>query len=148
MKFKSKVQMPQNIRNKCHAAIHTASSAAAAAGAIPIPISDTIPITTAQISMIVALGKVFDVSLSQSAAKAIASITVVQQAGRAIFTKVLKSIPGAGPTVGCLIGGATAAALTEGLGWLVADDFYRMSKGQEPIDIPENIGNLKGLFDK
>lgn len=148
MKFKSKVQMPQNIRNKCHAAIHTASSAAAAAGAIPIPVSDTIPITAAQISMIVALGKVFDVSVSESAAKATASIVVVQQAGRAIFTNALKAIPGAGTTIGCLIGGATAATLTEGLGWLVADDFYRMSQGQESVNIPENLNNLKGLFNK
>lgn len=50
--------------------IHSAT-ASAAAGAIPIPMSDAIPITAAQIGMIIALGKEFDITLSDAAAKSI-----------------------------------------------------------------------------
>lgn len=144
---KSKVHMPKELRKKCHFAIHTASSAAMAAGALPIPMSDAVPITAAQIAMIVALGKIFDLSLSQAAAKSIAGVAMTQGAGRAIFTNILKAIPGAGTIAGAVIGAATAASLTEALGWVVADDFYRMSRGEDPENIIETAGELKGAFD-
>ena len=53
----SKTKMPKDLESKCKIAIHTATTAAATAGALPIPIADTIPITAAQVTMIVALGK-------------------------------------------------------------------------------------------
>lgn len=145
---KSKVRMPKDLEKKCHVAIHSATTAAAAAGAIPIPVSDTIPISAAQISMIVALGKVFDVTLTQSAAKSLATITLARGAGRAIVANLLKAIPGVGSVLGGIISATTAAAITEGLGWLIADDFYRMHKGEEPENILEIMGDLKNLFNK
>ena len=139
---KSKVHMPKELEKKCHIAIHSATTAAAAAGAIPIPMSDAIPITAAQAAMIISLGKIFGISLSQSSAKTIASVVVTQHAGRAIFTNILKCTPG-GNLVGAVVGATTAAALTEALGWIVADDFYRMSNGEEPENIVETAGELK-----
>ena len=59
-------KMPKEQWNKCHAIIHGASGGAGAAGAIPLPLADTIPITGAQIGMIVSLGKVFDIEVSHS----------------------------------------------------------------------------------
>ena len=135
---KSKVRMPKELEKKCHIAIHTATTAAAAAGAIPIPMSDAIPITAAQIAMIISLGKIFDVVLSQSAAKSIAGVTITQQAGRALYANILKTIP----VAGSVIGATTAAMITEALGWIVADDFYRMSQGEEPENIVETAGEL------
>lgn len=144
---KSKVKMPKDLEKKCHIAIHTATTAAAAAGAIPIPMSDAVPITAAQITMIIALGKAFGVTLTDAAAKSIAGVTLTQQAGRALFTNILKCIPGAGPIAGGVIGATTAVALTEALGWLVADDFYRISQGKDPENIVETAGDLKQAFD-
>lgn len=144
---KSKVHMPKELEKKCHIAIHSATTAAAAAGAIPIPMSDAVPITAAQIGMIIALGKTFGITLSQSAAKSIAGVALTQQAGRAIFTNLLKAIPGAGSVAGGALGAATAGALTEALGWIVADDFYRMANGEEPQNIPETAQDLKVAFD-
>ena len=66
---KTKVTMPDDLKSKCAAVIHTATTAAAAAGIIPIPMADTIPITAAQITMIIGLGHIFDISLSETAAK-------------------------------------------------------------------------------
>ena len=91
----SKTKMPKDLESKCKIAIHTATTAAATAGALPIPIADTIPITAAQVTMIVALGKIFDMSISESAAKSIAAITLAQSTGRAAFSGILKAIPGA-----------------------------------------------------
>lgn len=91
---KSKVHMPKELEKKCHLAIHSATTAAAAAGAIPIPMSDAIPITAAQIAMIVQLGNVFGITLSQAAAKSIAGVALTQQAGRAVVSNLLKSHSG------------------------------------------------------
>jgi len=139
---KSKVNMPNDIKVKCHAAIHSATVAAGAAGVLPIPFSDTIPITAAQIGMIMALGKVFGVTLSDGVAKSIAGVVLAQGVGRTLFTNALKLIPGAGSLAGAVI----ASTVTEGLGWLVADDFFRMSQGQEPKDIVDTMGQLRGAF--
>lgn len=143
---KSKVHMPKSLEKKCHAAIHSAATAAGAAGAIPLPMADAVPITAAQITMIVALGKVFGVSLSRSAAKSIAGVAVTQHAGRTIFSNILKAIPGANATIGSVVGASTAVALTEALGWLVADDFFRMANGEEPQDIVDAAADIQGSF--
>ena len=144
---KSKVHMPKELKKECSIAIHTAATAAAAAGAIPIPMSDAIPITAAQIGMVVKLGKIFDLTISESAAKSIISVGIAQQAGRAVVTNVLKAIPGAGTLVGGVIGATTAATLTEALGWIIADDFFRMYNGEQPENIVEAADSLKGAFD-
>lgn len=143
---KSKVHMPRDLNKKCHIAIHSATLAAAAAGGIPIPMSDAIPITAAQIGMVVALGKIFDVTLSEAAAKSVVGVALTQQAGRAIFANILKAVPGAGQVAGIVVGAATAASLTEALGWIVADDFFRMSNGDDPENIVENVAELKEAF--
>ncbi len=127
--------------------IHSATAASAAAGAIPIPMSDAIPITAAQIGMIIALGKEFDITLSDAAAKSILGVGVTQQAGRAVASNLLKAVPGVGTVVGGFIGASTAAALTEALGWVIADDFYRMSQGENPENIVETAGELKSAFE-
>lgn len=143
---KSKVHMPKELEKKCHIAIHSATAASAAAGAIPIPMSDAIPITAAQIGMVIALGKAFDITLSEAAAKSIMGVGLAQQAGRTVASGVLKMIPGVGTIVGGIVGASTAAALTEALGWTIADDFYRISQGNEPENIVEAAGELKDAF--
>lgn len=140
---KSKVDMRQSQKNKCHALIHSAAVAAGAAGTIPIPLSDAIPIGTAQITMIVALGKVFDITISQSAAQCVAGVGLASYAGRTVFTSVVKLVPGIGP----FVSGVTAAAITEMLGWVVADDFFRISTGQRPENI-QNLDRAVGIYDK
>lgn len=145
--YNSKVKMPKELKKKCHAVIHSATAAATAAGATPIPISDTVAITSVQIAMIIGLGKAFDITLSQAAAKTLATVTITQQTGRAIFTAILKSIPGPTTLVGAFVAAVTAASLTEALGWMIADDFYRLSQGQEPENIVETAGELRTVFD-
>lgn len=143
---KSKVRMPKELKKKCQVAIRSATAASAAAGAIPIPMSDAIPITATQIGMIIAIGKAFDITLSESVAKSLIGVGVTQSAGRAIVSNILKALPGVGTVAGGVIGASTAAALTEALGWVIADDFYRMSQGEEPEDIVGNTDKLKDAF--
>ncbi len=145
MMAKSKSNMPKDKKNKCHAVIHSATAAAIAGGASPIPISDAVVISSAQVAMIVGLGKVFGISISDSVAKSIISISVTQAVGKSIFTNLLKLFP-ASNFLGCFIGGAVAGSMTEALGWLVADDFYRISVGEEAEVLVESFGQLGSLY--
>ena len=144
----SEVHMPKELKKKCHKIIHTASIAAGGVGAIPnLPIRGTIPITAAQITMIIGLGKVFDFTLSESTARSIGRSSLTRKVGSRLFANLMKWIPGVGTIVGAVIGATTAATLTETLGWLVADDLYRISIGEEPKNIIATVGDLGKIIE-
>lgn len=105
---------------KCNVAIHTASVASAAAGAIPIPVADAIPITTAQITMVMALGKIFDANVTESIAKSIVSAAASTFVGRSLVKMI--------PIFGWGISATVAAGVTEAIGWTVAVDFAQKAK--------------------
>ena len=109
----------------CHGIIHTSSLAAGAVGAgfAQIPTSDNLLITPIQLSMTVALGKVFGITMSQSSAKAALASAIGATVGRTISQVFLGWIPG----VGNVINATTAATVTEAIGWALALEFERQS---------------------
>ena len=115
--------MTEDQELKCHAIIHTASTSAAAIGAglAQLPCSDSVPIGVIQTTMIVSLGGVFGITIDESAAKAMAASGVTGMIGRGIAQILVGWIPG----VGNATNAATAAAVTEGLGWLIVDEMAR-----------------------
>ena len=100
--------------NACHGIIHTASVASGAAGAIPIPVADAIPISAAQVTMVVALGKLFDQKLDEGAAKG----AIAAAASTFIGRNLVKFIP----VAGWIASAAVAAGVTEAIGWTIATD--------------------------
>ncbi|WP_202622551.1 hypothetical protein [Neglectibacter sp. 59] len=108
---------------KCHAIIHTASAAAGAVGGglAQIPASDSIVITPIQLAMVLSLGKVFDLELSDSAGMASLASASGAAVGRGISQVLVGWIPG----IGNIINAGTAASLTEAIGWLLANDFAK-----------------------
>lgn len=108
-------------KSKCHKIIHTAaaSASAAAAGLAQIPGSDAIPITAIQVGMIISLGAVFGRNISKSVAKSILGGATAAIGGRTVSQFLVGWIPG----IGNAINAATAASITEALGWYVANDF-------------------------
>lgn len=101
--------------------IHTASAACGACGAIPIPIADAIPMSAAQVTMIISLGEAFDRKLTESGAKAILSSASAAIVGRAVAGGLLKFIP----VAGWVVSAAIAAAVTEAIGWKIVCDFAK-----------------------
>ncbi len=120
--------MTDSQRAKCHAIIHTATAAAAAVagGLAQIPGSDTIPITGAQITMIISLGTVFDISVTEATAKALIAGLGAAAGGRLVSQFLVGWIPG----LGNAINASTAVAITETLGWKAADYFEEEAKKQ------------------
>lgn len=111
--------------------------------------ADAVPIGAAQVTMVVALGKIFGLSLSRAVAKSIVGVGITTNVGRTVASNILKAIPGVNATIGSTVGAGTAVAITETLGWIVADDFFRMANGQEPENIIEAVADFKdsGVFD-
>ncbi|GAA7004141.1 hypothetical protein JP0550_07780 [Helicobacter pylori] len=96
--------------------IHLASGAALAAGLIPLPFSDAFAIAPIQAGMIYKMNDAFGVKMEDSVAASLITgllgVTAVAQVGRTIVSGLLKFIP----VVGSVVGGATAAIITEGIG--------------------------------
>ena len=109
----------------CHGIIHTSSLAAGAVGAglAQIPTSDNLIITPIQLSMTIALGEVFGITMTQSSASAALASALAANVGRTISQVFLGWIPGAGN----VINATTAATLTEAVGWALALEFERQS---------------------
>ena len=117
------MNMTRNEEAKCHAIIHAASAAAGGVGAglAQLPCSDNAVITPIQLGMIVSLGGVFGISVTRPAAEAAASST----AGAAIGMTLSQIIAGWIPGVGNAINAGTAVAVTEAMGWRIANQFAR-----------------------
>ena len=71
--------------------------------------------------MIVSLGKVFGQTITKSVAKSLLGGFIANFVGRGVAQLVYGWIPG----VGNVSNAVTAAAITESLGWLSVDHFYK-----------------------
>ena len=109
----------------CNGIIHSASVAAGAIGGglAQIPGSDNAIITPIQLTMAISLGKVFNIELDQSAAKAALSSAAAATVGRTVSQVLIGWIPGGGN----VINATTAATLTEAIGWIMANEFEKQA---------------------
>lgn len=117
--------MTEKQNRECHYYIHAASTAAAAVGAdrAQIPGSDSGPLATIQTAMIISIGRVFGVNLTDSAAKAVLTTKLSSMVGKLVARTVTQWIVRWFPRAGNAVNATTAAAITEALGWAVAEDF-------------------------
>ena len=119
-------KMTEEQKSKCNVIIHTAATAAGGIGLSPIPGSDIIPLMAVQTTMIVALGKVFNVRIEESYAKSLAKTAITGQIGKLAASQLLKFIP----ILGSVANASVAVALTEALGWDTAEEFCEISQCQ------------------
>ena len=102
---------------KCNVAIHTASATSGVCGAVPIPFADAVPISVAQVAMVISLGKIFDQVITEAAAKGLIGAAASTFVGRNLV-KVI-------PIVGWGVSAAVAAGVTEAIGWSIAVDMAK-----------------------
>ncbi|MEJ8577690.1 DUF697 domain-containing protein [Helicobacter pylori] len=127
--------------------IHVASGAAGAAGLIPIPFSDALAIAPIQAGMIYKMNDAFGMDLDKSVAASLItgllSVTAVVQVGRTLVNGFLKFIP----VVGSVAGGATAAVITEGIGFAylkMLEKCFNDETGE--VNLPGGVGMITSLF--
>lgn len=134
-KNEAKKLMSDDQMTKCNIAIHGASVAAATAAFVPLPGVDAVPITGAQITMVLSLGKIFDQKISKSVANGIISAAASTLVGRSLVKLI--------PIAGWAASSAVAAAVTEAIGWTIAVDFANQyaNKNDSEADVINDIIN-------
>ena len=113
-------EMTQAQKQQCHVIIHSASVAAGGIGLSPIPGSDIVPLIATQTTMILALGRVFNINIEKSYAASLAKTAIISQLGKIVAGQFAKIIPGFGNVTNASV----AFSMTELLGWDVADEFF------------------------
>ncbi|RQS90443.1 hypothetical protein [Burkholderia contaminans] len=106
---------------KVHGIIHTTSLACAGIGAglAQVPGSDSAAIVPLQTAMIMGIGQLHGVAVTKSAAADLLLTFAATLAGRGISQAVVGWIP----LWGNVVNAATAAAVTEAIGW-AADQYF------------------------
>ncbi len=110
--------MTDRQRIRCHAIIHGASASAGAVGAgfAQLPGAHAVLIVPIQVAMIAALGRVFGLEVTKTAARSVIYATLGTMLGRGATTVLPRFIPG----VGNVLNATVAAGITEALGWALA----------------------------
>lgn len=137
---KSKYNLTSKEQKLCHGIIHSASSSAAAVGAglAQLPLADNAVITPIQITMIISLGKVFDQSISKTIARSLLSGLVASYVGRGVAQTAIGWVP----AIGNVTNAVTAATITESIGWLSVDHFYKARYLEKDSDFREGTENM------
>lgn len=119
---KEKENLPPAIKKRCHQIIHTAASASGGVGfgLAQIPFSDAAVIVPTQIAMIISLGEVFDLHITESTAKGLISSMAAMYVGKGVV-----GIIGPFPALGNAVNAVTAAGITEFIGWTVVNNFHQ-----------------------
>lgn len=130
-----KLKLTEDQKIKCNSIIHTASVAAGGVGTglAQIPLSDNAVITPIQITMITSLGAVFGIRVTEGVAKGIIGGSLASIVGRGVVQVLVGWIP----VVGNAINTATAAGITEAIGWMAVAHFFdlhQQDKAKYKID--------------
>ncbi|GAA8844335.1 hypothetical protein HpRN169_08910 [Helicobacter pylori] len=125
--------------------IHLASVVAGAARLIPIPFSDAFAIAPIQAGMIYKMNDAFGVKMKDSVAASLITgllgVTAVAQVGRTLVNGLLKFIP----VVRSVVGGTTAAIITEGIGFAylkVLETCFNDETGEVKLPAMDTIKSL------
>lgn len=120
------IQLSEDQKKKCNTIIHPAAVAAGgvSTGLAQIPLSDNAIIMPIQITMITALGAVFGIDVTEGIAKGIIGGATASFIGRGAVQVLVGWMPG----VGNVINTATAAGITEAIGWIAVTHFFELQQ--------------------
>lgn len=106
---------------RCHLVIHSHAVTGGGVAFISaqIPTIDVAALVGIEVHMVIKLGSIFKINLTESAAKSLLASSIATLAGRGITQWAVGWIPG----YGNIINTATAATIIEGIGWAIANDF-------------------------
>lgn len=122
--------MTNNQNAKCHTIIHAASCSAAAVGGglAQLPGSDNPPLVAIQVMMVISIGQVFGVKLKEAGARATLSTKLSSMIGKYAARIAAQVLVGWIPWIGNVVNAATAAGITEAVGWIVVREFDKEAR--------------------
>ncbi len=142
----ARIQAIEEKQRKAKAIVATAVTAAVAAGAIPIPLSDAAVLIPIQITMIATLAGLY--GLREEAIKQAALPFVAKMVGVFAATSLLKLLPGLGSAVNA----AVAGSLTGAMGVFVRNNFESIAiakaKGEPMPALNFDVELFKRFYDE
>jgi len=133
---KKDILMAANMRNKSATAnkwILAAGGSAAGIGALPIPGTDFIPLTTLQVGLMLRLSTLYGKPISKDNAKELIIATVIGNIGKTIFRQIVKLVPGAGMVAGASVAAGMTIALGHAIKYAHEHDIAITEKSLMPI---------------
>ena len=132
-----KIKFSKDEKIRCNAIIHPASLSAAAVGAklAQLPVVDAAVIIPIQTGMIVSLGLAFGMKIDDAVVKGIVKSFAAAFAGR----KLSQVLVGWIPIKGNIVNAATAASLTEAIGWYSARRFKKLQSDANKLNDSETL---------
>lgn len=131
----------------------TATAAAIAEGATPIPLADCAVLIPTQVAMIASITAAFGLDVSKSIIMGFISSTVGASGatvlGKAVVSNILKLIPGAGSVAGGAISGTTAGFITTAFGEtyiLVMEAVFKGDMNVKDLETKEGKDKVKEIF--
>ena len=134
------VQIASLAEKKRHAqaAVATATAAAIAEGAAPIPFADCAMLIPTQLGMITSITVIFGFDINKSLLTGFLSATLgaggATILGKTVVANLVKFIPGAGTVGGAAISGSTAGILTAALGEAYIKIMELLFNGEMSLD--------------
>lgn len=101
-------------REMARGIVATASTAAAGAAAVPVPVADAAILAPIQLGMMGRIAIIYDLEIKMMLSAGALAQVGVQLAGRALASSFLKVIPGAGSVINAGVAAALTAATGEG----------------------------------
>jgi uncharacterized protein (DUF697 family)/predicted GTPase len=141
-------------RKQAHYIVGLAVTAAAAAGAAPIPFADAVAIVPIQAGMVAKITTNYGLSMSDgflpSLMSIIAGSTAATLSGRAIVGSLLKLIPGVGSVAGGAVNATVAASLTAAFGeaYITLLEGLFLKNDGKPPSSDEVMAELRKHFSK
>ncbi len=116
-------------RAEAKRSIDIASTAAAAAGATPIPFSDAAILVPIQLTMMASISHIYDINLDRAVTASLAATAAATTAGRTAVSNLLKMLPGVGSVVGGVISAGVASGFTWAMGQAWTTVCVQLAKG-------------------
>lgn len=142
-----------NTIEKAERTVSVTVMAATATGAVPIPFADAPLLIGEQIAMMAAIAKIFKINIKEDGLKTLAvaalGVSGATIAGKTIVSNIAKFIPGLGWFIGGIISGATAGAITNGIGMAFIElcKTIRIGKlNEENLTSKESVATFLGYF--
>jgi uncharacterized protein (DUF697 family)/GTPase Era involved in 16S rRNA processing len=110
-------------------AVEIATTAAAAAGATPIPFTDAAILVPIQLTMMATISHIYDINLDRAVTASLAATAAATTAGRSMVGSLVKLVPSIGTVVGGAINAGVASSLTWAMGQAWAVVCMRIAKG-------------------
>lgn len=143
----------ESMEKKAMIAVTSATAAAASVGLLPIPLADSITLIGIQVGMMVGINSVFKIDLKKDAIKSLIfgalGVSGVGTIGRAIFSSLVKVIPGVGSVTGGILASVIGGTLTLSLGKAYIEICKMLKRGSLDLNDMDKVKEtFKGLYKK